>query len=735
MAKHMRIGILIGRVYKEINREVIRGILNQAYSLGYSASVFTMIEENYDEKMLKGEMNILNLINFSLLDGLIFVPDSFSTDSYRFSINEFLQKNCTVPIVCIGSDFPCYPSVALNETNEIASIVRHLIIAHNCRKIYCLTGYKELKTAQARLDGYKQAMTEAGISYSDDDIFYGDFWHTSAEELGDKIVVGQIPVPDAIVCTNDIMAISLCDTLIAGGISVPGKVLVTGYDGTWETGSHTPPVTTYQTSWKMLGQRTMCRLFEIMTGSACEMCPCEEGTLITRESCGCHSDENDHSAPDIAYQIMEDNYLDSNLSIMLFSTTNLNEFAHALCALTYVFMDHVYYEKESYCLCLCEDWDSFDSDKFRSEGYSENMIFANALEEKPLFPVKDMFPPGTVPEGPSVSFFTPVHFQDQCFGYAIHTIDGVADGFNLHYLRFCREINNGLSFLYVQNKLKSLAYRKYLSETRDDLTGFYNFSYFDKVWAETAEKARIYGESTFLVSVVINGLRQISETYGTEESDMLVSGFSSMLMSCCPDREICLRENEDSFVVIGIKKEESDKHERFIVMLNEKIEQFNQSSAKPYKLRIQTALKVFSNVIIPDTQQALQEAKKLVEEARNAPVSYSEQLYYSRLVALRQDIYQYPEKTWSLDICCRSLGVSLSHFQRLYRATFGASCMHDVQKSKLTHAKKLLVKTDMTLQAIAECCGYDYSHFMRIFKKEFGMTPTKYRSGFAENLS
>lgn len=735
MGRHMRIGVIIGRVYREINRQIIQGILNQAYSLGYSASVFTMIEENFDEKMLKGEINILNMINFSLLDGIIFVPDSFSTDEYRFSINEVLKKRCTVPVVCIGLDFPSYPSVALSESQDMASVVRHLINVHNCRKIYCLTGNEQLKTAQARLDGYKVAMTEAGIEYSDDDIFFGDFWHNSAEELGEKIVVGQIPTPDAVVCANDVMAISLCDTLIAGGISVPGKVLVTGYDGTWETGSHKPRITTFRTSWKLLGQRTMCRLFEIMTGSACELCPCEEGTVIARESCGCCSTENDRPTPDITYQIMEDNYLDSNFSVKLFSTTNLNEFAHALCELTYVFMDQVYYEKESYCLCLCEDWDCFDTDEFRTEGYSENMIFANALEEKPLFPAKDMFPPDTIPKGPSVSFFTPVHFQDQCFGYAIHTIDGIADGFNLHYLRFCREVNIGLSFLYAQNKLKSLAYRKYLSETRDTLTGFYNFSLFEKTWQETAEKARIYGESTFLVSIVINSLRQISETYGTEESEKLVSGFSSMLMGCCSSGEICFRENEDSFIVIGIRREGSDRHERFVNALNEKIEQFNQSSAKPYKLRIQTALKTFSNVIIPDAQLASQEAKKLAEDARNAPCSYSEQLYYSRLVALRKDIYQYPEKIWSLDICCRTLGVSLSHFQRLYRATFGVSCMHDVQKSKLTHSKKLLVQTDMTLQAIAESCGYDYSHFMRIFKKEFGMTPTKYRSGFAEKLS
>ncbi|MBR5514465.1 MAG: AraC family transcriptional regulator [Ruminococcus sp.] len=32
-----------------------------------------------------------------------------------------------------------------------------------------------------------------------------------------------------------------------------------------------------------------------------------------------------------------------------------------------------------------------------------------------------------------------------------------------------------------------------------------------------------------------------------------------------------------------------------------------------------------------------------------------------------------------------------------------------------------------TLQIIAEKCGFDYFNFMRLFKKEMGITPTEYR--------
>ena len=80
-------------------------------------------------------------------------------------------------------------------------------------------------------------------------------------------------------------------------------------------------------------------------------------------------------------------------------------------------------------------------------------------------------------------------------------------------------------------------------------------------------------------------------------------------------------------------------------------------------------------------------------------------------------------------MCSDRLNVSVTYFQKIYRRTFGVTCMQDIQKSKLDYAKKLLIHTNDTLQIIAERCGYDYSHFMRLFKKETGITPTEYRKG------
>ena len=109
--------------------------------------------------------------------------------------------------------------------------------------------------------------------------------------------------------------------------------------------------------------------------------------------------------------------------------------------------------------------------------------------------------------------------------------------------------------------------------------------------------------------------------------------------------------------------------------------------------------------------------------------TYQERKHRLRLTQLRQEIYAHPESDWTVEQCAAQLSVSQSYFLKIYRACFGTSCAHDIQHSKLAYAKKLLLQTDMILQDIAERCGYDYSHFMRLFKKEVGMTPTAYRKG------
>ena len=74
-----RIGIIMGKVYKAVNHQQLCGMIEEAYSRGMSVFVFTLTDENHDAAIITGEENLFHSINFSLLDGIIFLPYTFSS--------------------------------------------------------------------------------------------------------------------------------------------------------------------------------------------------------------------------------------------------------------------------------------------------------------------------------------------------------------------------------------------------------------------------------------------------------------------------------------------------------------------------------------------------------------------------------------------------------------------------------------------------------------------------------
>ena len=77
---------------------------------------------------------------------------------------------------------------------------------------------------------------------------------------------------------------------------------------------------------------------------------------------------------------------------------------------------------------------------------------------------------------------------------------------------------------------------------------------------------------------------------------------------------------------------------------------------------------------------------------------------------------------------CKNLGISRSYLQHLYKQYFGVSVTQDIKLCRMEHAKYLLSGTDMTVATIASECGYVTDvHFMRMFRRMTGISPSDYR--------
>jgi len=74
------------------------------------------------------------------------------------------------------------------------------------------------------------------------------------------------------------------------------------------------------------------------------------------------------------------------------------------------------------------------------------------------------------------------------------------------------------------------------------------------------------------------------------------------------------------------------------------------------------------------------------------------------------------------------MAMSISQLSRKIHGITGYSTISYVLQLKLNKAKKMLADTDIPVTEVSDACGfYDASYFSRVFKKEFGISPSHYQ--------
>lgn len=105
---------------------------------------------------------------------------------------------------------------------------RHLLdLGH--RRIGLIAGPAYASTARGRVEGYRQAMTEAGVDVNPAWVVESTFGINSGTEAADTLM-RLAPRPTALFAVNDNTAIGALSALARLGLSVPGDVSLVGYN-------------------------------------------------------------------------------------------------------------------------------------------------------------------------------------------------------------------------------------------------------------------------------------------------------------------------------------------------------------------------------------------------------------------------------------------------------------------------------------------------------------------------
>jgi AraC family transcriptional regulator len=103
---------------------------------------------------------------------------------------------------------------------------------------------------------------------------------------------------------------------------------------------------------------------------------------------------------------------------------------------------------------------------------------------------------------------------------------------------------------------------------------------------------------------------------------------------------------------------------------------------------------------------------------------------------LRHEWAQMPLRRIGVDELALAGRVSRSYLNRLFRAEFEISAASALESLRCSRAETLLLRTDMTIGAIARECGFaDLFHFSHRFTRRYGVSPSTYRSVGTANES
>ena len=187
------------------------------------------------------------------------------------------------PIVTISEVGPGHETVAVSIDNEAASrrAVEHLM-RQGHRRIAHLTGPQSNILTQARLNGYRHALRDAGIKLQDTFEIPGDFSMASGRQAFGSFRA-MPDKPTAIFCANDESAMGFIAAAHLAGVMVPRDISVVGFDDIHFAQCFIPALTTVHQPRVEMGAAAMRLLLSIMANETPQSIQLESN-LVLRDS-------------------------------------------------------------------------------------------------------------------------------------------------------------------------------------------------------------------------------------------------------------------------------------------------------------------------------------------------------------------------------------------------------------------------------------------------------------------
>lgn len=619
-----RIGVFMGEVTLENQEKILRAVFQKANSFSYDAFVFCNFGA-YGDNVLhtEGQKNVINIPDLSTLVGIIVLEDTFDIDGMGTELRAYLKKEAKCPVVYLRATNHDSYSVLVSDGEAIAEMTEHFIYHHGFRDICYMSGPYDSEDAMNRYRSFRRVMQEAGIEVTEHMVFEGDYWRAKGKKAVDWFMEGRDTYPQAILCANDYMALSVCEELKKRGVRIPEDVCVSGYDDIIEAISFQPSLTSIRAPFEQLGEKAVEIIQNVNNGIPQEKVEYLKPFSRYRKSCGCGEQGADE---DLSWLMTKNYYQGDDMKQVVFMNS---EFQEAFEEEDYLRVAEKYLLNvrcEKAYLCLCDR--TGETEALANEsGYTDNMILKRifARGEKAVkcevhFDRKELLPQAILKNEEAKGYLLfPLHYGNKCFGYMVFWFK---EDWPYSYIQaYLMGLATAIEGANMHQELSSLEKIKNLYH-RDPLTGIYNRRGFERHLRALYERYEEEQKCLSIVSIDMNGLKYINDNFGHAEGDEALCRLARVLERLIGKEEICARVGGDEYFVIlysDSKERDADFARKFMEAMQEE----EQRMAKPYPFSASMGICSFLEAEACSLMACMQLAdKRMYEQKRKMKDAY-----------------------------------------------------------------------------------------------------------------
>jgi len=566
MAEKTRlIGVCGANLFEQTAINFLSVLKDVSFHKGYSTIAFSAGINSYeDADHAVSELELVDLCRYINLDCIIILTETLKNNLLLEKIVEIgYAKN--IPVFSIdGIVEGCY-NMPLDYKSAFRDIVEHVIKDHGVTCVNMLAGMRNNSFSDERIGIFKEVIAKHGIEFDERRLDYGDFWAYPARAAVERFLESDLPMPEAIICANDEMAITACSTLAEHGYRVPEDIIVTGFDDTQASAHNYPSITTCTPNY-LEAINFILEQSELVKNTG-KLSPCEHKIhfdVVKRQSCGCEPNTiHNHSqlvselylaASDASWHTLAMN----SLVTSVLEKNHVEDIIHELPNTVRLWYGNFRFA----CLkseLLADNLKSSNRDFSGSFGrmatilYVKEGVFDEPCEQ---FDVREFIPRfDELIDQPGLTFVARILKNGkQVYGY---TVDKFLE-LNYRQVQRCNEFA-----MFLTHSINTVLHNYELTELNhnlenanaeiaamsihDPLTGIYNRRGYFNTLAELRKDESLVGKYIYMVNVDLDRLKYINDNYGHSEGDFAITAVARSLPSIDADPLIYARFGGDEF--------------------------------------------------------------------------------------------------------------------------------------------------------------------------------------------